>query len=185
MVGKDTYETVTLGFEEIVKNIKNSCKGTLIIITGRVGCGKTTMALKLLREINGYDDVDTFLITHGDVERTNEKRHKAYLSEGMMNDSFLINLVVNKLDSVLIRTVPDIYWIPRTYRMASEEGVGNICQISFDDTSRGKFTVKGYVRVAPHRYEPYKSFGQIMERDVTEISEIQKKWAEDALRRFL
>lgn len=185
MVGKDTYETVTLSFEEVVKNIKNSCRGTLIIITGRVGCGKTTMALKLLREINGYDDADTFLITHGDVERTNEKRHKAYLSEGMMNDSFLINLVVNKLDSVLIRTVPDIYWIPRAYRTVSEEGVGNICQISFDDISRGKFTVRGYVRAAPYRYEPYKSFGQIMERDAAEISEIQKKWAENALRRFL
>ena len=79
MVGADTYETVTLGFEEVVNNIKNSRRGTLIIITGRVGCGKTTLALKLLREINGCDDVDTLLITHNNVERINEKRHKAYL----------------------------------------------------------------------------------------------------------
>lgn len=184
MVGKDTYETAILSFGEVVDNIRNSRRGTLIIITGRVGCGKTTMALKLLREINGYDDVDTLLITHNDVERTNEKMHKAYLSEGMMNDSFAIDRIVNKLDSVLICTAPDIHWVPRTYRTPSEEGVGNICLVSFDDT-RGKFTVKGYVRVAPCRYEPYKSFGQIMEKDVAEVSEIQKKWTENALRRCL
>ena len=154
----------------------------MIIIIGREGCGKTTLALKLLREINGYDDVDTLLITHNDVERTNEKKHRAYLSDGVMNDSSLIDLVVNKLDSVLIRPVQDIYWIPRTYRVPSEEGVGNICLIFFDDTSRGKFTVEGYARVAPYRYEPYKSFGQIMGKDVAEISEMQKKWAENALR---
>lgn len=185
MVGIDTCETVTLSFEEVVNNIKNSRRGTLIIITGRVGCGKTTLALKLLREINGYDDVDTLLITHNDVERTNEKRHKAYLSDGVMNEGSLIDLVVNKLDSVLIRTVPDILWVPRTYRMPSEKGVGDICLISFDDTFRGKFTVEGYTKVAPYRYEPYKSFGQIMGKDVAEISEMQKKRAENVLRGYI
>lgn len=178
-------DNAELYFDDVVNRIKNHYDGTLIVITGRAGCGKTTLALKLLKEINGNADMRV-LIAPEDVrylDKVCTEKDRAYLIDdssitgSRMNDpADTITRMVDKMGLILILIVPDMLHLPRQYRGPYEDGVNSECRITFDCTGRGTFNAEGYVRWLDGRIRTYTSSGKIAQDDVDAVFPIQEQW---------
>ena len=174
----------------MINRIKTNTNGTLIIIQGQVGCGKTTLGLELLKELNGSIDMDMMLLHDTDIPSNS---HNAYLIDDfpvlypIKDVSNTIDYVVKRLNKCLILIVPDIRYLPTNYRNdmlwtfdTKDWHIPSLCVISFPklygDRERGTFTVDWFNKVEDD-VEHYKSVGKITKQDVEDVSAIQKDWA--------
>lgn len=178
-----------LCFDDLINRIKTNTNGTLIIIQGQVGCGKTTLGIELLKELNGRIDTDMMLLYNTDIPG---KRYNAYLLDDLPTPYLIrdisntIDYVVKRLNKCLILIVPDIRYLPTNYRNdiwwtvdTKDLHIPSECVISFPNlyrnTERGTFTVDWFNKVGDC-VDHYKSVGKITKQDVEDVSAIQKEW---------
>lgn len=170
-----------LEFKDVVDRIKNADHGTVITITGVTGCGKSTLALMLLRAFNGSDDLDALdAIIPADAHVEDCDAHKAYLIEDVVcsntNIETMIDTLVDGSHRILIIVAPHFNNISSECKELSGDHTHDVCLISFKGP-RGTFLVNGSVLSDSMRNRQYyMSSGNITQDDVNNLSEIQHQW---------
>lgn len=165
-------------FDTLIERIKADRQGTLIVICGRVGCGKTTLALKLMSSINGSDDM-SFIDTQSDLMRLDCCRGvlnaRAHITEDILNSRFAEKVCgLAAIGYIPIVTVPDLCYIPRQYRGPSKEGLSSVLVIQFGG-QRGEFKAIHSVLYKGHLLTAETS-ETVTQEDVDRVRRIAEKW---------
>lgn len=168
-----------VGFDDMVKSVGESAKGTLIIIVGPVGCGKSTLAMKLIKELNGDGDilfVDS--LTDMEVLKNTPPENRACLVDELFYISSLLGKVcgLTEYGYIPIVTATNLRYIPRQYRGASREGAGNVMLITF--TTRGLFSATHCSMDSAGRLSYRLSKGAVTQEDVDEVKSIANRLLE-------
>lgn len=160
-----------VGFDEIVRFVRESVKGTMIIIVGPVGCGKSTLAIKLIKELNGNDNL-FFINTHTDVDflkNDTVNRDRACLIDDQLHASSLLCKACELTEHgyIPVVTPSSSRYIPRQYREADESR--DLLSITF--TTRGLFSAIHHT-ITPTGPIYRLSKGTVTQKDVDEVRSI-------------
>lgn len=158
-------------FDTLIEHIKADNQGTLIVICGRVGCGKSTLALKLMRSINGSDDM-SYIVTQSDLMHLECCRSvpdvKAHLIEDVLDRRFMERACkLTTIGYVPIIAVADLYDIPRQYRAPSTKGPSSVLVIQFGG-QRGEFKAIHSV-LKGERLSTAEASGTVTQEDVDKV----------------
>lgn len=164
-------------FDTMIERIKADRQGTLIIICGREGCGKTTLALNLMSSINGNDDM-SFIVTQSDLMRLECCRGvpdaRAHIAEDILNSRSAGKVCeLAERGYIPIVTVTDLCYIPRQYRGPSMEGLSSVLVIQFG-RRRGEFkAIHGVLYRG--RLSTAEASGTVTQEDVDRVRSIAEK----------
>ena len=163
--------------DTLIERIKADRKGTLIVICGRAGCGKTTLALKLMSSINGSDDI-SFIVTQSDLMRLegccDVHDARAHIAEDILNGKSAERIYgLATMGYIPIVAVTDLYYIPRQYRGPSKEGLSSVLVIQFGG-QRGEFKVIHSVLVGG-RLSTAETSGTVTQEDVDRVQRMAEK----------
>ena len=178
------------GIKEIVERVRDSPNGTLIMIYGKTGSGKTTLALKLMRDINSCDDI-ACISSREDIQRLecirSDKRLRAYLVDEVLHtnsDDMERAIKLAEIGYIPIVTVCAIYGMPRQYRGASPNGVRSVLEIKVarvkDDGVKCSALYSSYDPVKKEYYNSVQ-FGGITERGVESVRNLLGQYRESRL----
>lgn len=161
----------------LIERIKADRKGTLIVICGRVGCGKTTLALKLMSSINGSDDI-TYIVTQSDLMRLETccgvPDARAHITEDILNSRSAERVCgLATIGYIPIVTVTDLRYIPRQYRGPSKEGLSSVLAIQFGG-QRGVFKAIHSV-LDGGRLSTVETSGAVTQEDVDRVRRMAEK----------
>lgn len=164
-------------FDTLIERIKADRQGTLIVICGRVGCGKTTLALKLMSVINGSDDI-SFIVTQSDLMRLEACRGvpdvRAHITEDILHRRSVERACeLATIGYIPIVTVTDLCYIPRQYRGPSKEGLSRVLVIQFG-RQRGEFKAI-YSVLNGERLSTAETSGTVTQEDVDRVQRMAKK----------
>lgn len=178
------------GIKEIIERVRDSPNGTLIMIYGKTGSGKTTLALKLMRDINSCDDI-ACISSREDIQKLecirSDKRLRAYLVDEVLHtnsDDMERAIKLAEIGYIPIITVCAIYGIPRQYRGASPNGVRSVLEIKVarvkDDGVKCSALYSSYDPVKKEYYNSVQ-FGGITERGVESVRNLLGQYRESKL----
>ncbi len=189
-IGWENRYVKTITFPDVIQRIEQASHGTLVIICGKVGCGKSTLALKLLREFNGYDDPD-MIMNVSDAVPGNPRfgsipkggraiQLEIYLSSAKDSRAAVDDMLGK--GRIVIVTVPDIHWIPKDYTTTDGNKAKCVCILTFkdDQPDRDKrgFAVKGFAwETAFNDYIQFESHGYVTREEANELHTIYEKLA--------
>lgn len=170
--------TYNQDFDTLIERIKADRKGTLIVICGRVGCGKTTLALRLMSSINGSEG-ESFIVTQSDLIRLDTCRSvpdaRAHIAEDILSSKSAERICgLATIGYIPIVTVPDLCYIPRQYRGPSKEGLSSVLVIKFGG-QRGAFKAIHSVLVGG-RLSTVEMSGIVTQEDVDRVRGMAEKW---------
>ena len=163
--------------DTLIERIKADRQGTLIIICGRAGCGKTTLALKLMSSINGSDDI-SFIISQSDLMRLECCRGvhdaRAHITEDTQNRKSVGRACeLATIGYIPIVTALDLYCIPRQYRGPSEKGLSRVLVIQFGG-QRGAYKAIYSVLDGGH-LSTVETSGVVTQEDVDRVQRMAEK----------
>ena len=163
--------------DTLIERIKADRQGTLIVICGRAGCGKTTLALKLMSSINGSDDI-SYIVTQSDLMRLEGCRGvhdaRAHITEVILNSKSAEKVCgLAKIGYIPIVAVTDLCYIPRQYRGPSKEGLSSVLVIQFGG-QRGAFKAIHSV-LDRGRLSTVKASGTVTQEDVDRVRRMAEK----------
>ena len=164
-------------FDTLIERIKADRKGTLIVICGKVGCGKTTLALKLMSSINGSEDI-SYVVTQSDLMRLEGCRGvhdaRAHIAEDILNSRSAERVCgLAMMGYIPIVAVPDLCYIPRQYRGPSKKGLSSVLVILFGG-QRGEFKAIHSVLVGG-RLSTAGMSGTVTQEDVDKVRGMAEK----------
>lgn len=165
-------------FDTLIERIKADRQGTLIVICGRVGCGKTTLALKLMSSINGSEDI-SYIVTQSDLMRLETCRGvpdvRAHITEDILNSRSAERVCgLATIGYIPIVAVHDLCYIPRQYRGPSKEGLSSVLVIQFGG-QRGAFKAIHSVLRGGH-LSTSETSGMVTQEDVDRVRRMTEKW---------
>lgn len=165
-------------FDMLIERIKADRQGTLIVICGRVGCGKSTLALKLMSSINGSDDI-SYIATQSDLMRLETCRGvpdvRAHIKEDILNSRSAERVCgLATIGYIPIVAVTDLCYIPRQYRGPSKEGLSSVLVIQFRG-QRGAFKAI-YSVLSEGRLSTAETSGTVTQEDVDRVRKMAEKW---------
>ena len=170
---------MTSSLDTIMKYIRADSRGTLIVILGRTGCGKSTLALKLMREINGSDEI-SFLTTQSDLIRL-ESRHGICMRSHMAERYALLDkdyvertCGLASMGYVPILIATDLNEVPRQHRGPSEKGLSGVLVIQFGG-ERGAYKAIYSMRRDDHELKTLKTSGKVTQEDVDMVQRMAEK----------
>lgn len=183
-------------FDEMVQRIGRNEDGTLVIICGNVGGGKTTLALKMLRAFNDGDYTEAVIST----DDVHSRDMRAYLLDDILVNNSEIERIINRVvcenQHILITTAHDIGRIPREYRALREykdpvmhdpgKGIRSICVINLANNpvdDKRQFTVRWTLRKSWQDIECLTACGHITREDAEEMSEVKAGLVNKAISR--
>ena len=163
--------------DTMIEHIKADRLGTLIIICGRVGCGKSTLALRLMSSINGSEDI-SYIDTQSDLMRLETYRNvpdaRAHITEDILNSRSAERVCeLATIGYIPIITVTDLYSIPRQYRGPSKEGLSRVLVIQFGG-QRGEFKAI-YSVLSGGRLSTAETSGMVTQEDVDRVRRMAEK----------
>lgn len=178
------------GIKEIIETVRDSPNGTLIMIYGKTGSGKTTLALKFMRDINSCDDI-ACISSREDIQRLecvrSDKKLRAYLVDESLHtnsDDMERAIKLAEIGYIPIVTVCDINSIFRQYRGASPNGVRSVLEIRVvrvkDDGLKCSALYSSYDPVKKEYYNSVQ-FGGITERGVESVRNLLGQYRESRL----
>lgn len=153
-----------LNFQSLIEDLKNDPSGALIMITGRVGCGKTTLAMMIYLEI--------------DQSRTVVVREDYPFCKKLEKEDLELSLETGK---VIICTAYNENYFRKYFRDGSvtKKVHAKMIRIKFDDYYRGQYSI----RIGDEK--PYREgHGVVTKTDVKRIREITKAIFEDGLKQW-
>ena len=187
-VGWENRYIRTMTFPDVIQRIKDAGHGTLVIICGNTGCGKSTLALKLLREFNGYDDPD-MIIDVGDAVPDNPRygtipkggravKLETYLSSARETRAGVDDMLGK--GRIVIVDVPSIVWVPGDYTTTKGDKAKCVCILTFKDHQDGcdkrEFTVRGFAwDTALNDYIQIESQGHVTREEAKELNTVYEK----------
>lgn len=151
-----------LNFQSLIEDLKSDPSGALIMITGRVGCGKTTLAMMIYLEI----DQSRTVVIREDIPFCKEPR----------KEDLELSLKTGK---VIICSAYCENHFPKYYRDGSitKKVHAKTIRIKFDDNYQGHYSI----RIGDEK--PYREgHGVVTKIDVENIRNITKAIMEDGLR---
>lgn len=164
-------------FDTLIERIKADRQGTLIVICGRVGCGKTTLALKLMSSINGSDEL-SYIVTQLDLMCLETCRGvpdvRAHIAEDIRDRRSVERVCrLATIGHIPIVTVTDLYSIPRQYRGPSKEGLSSVLVIQFGG-QRGVFKAIHSV-LDRERLSTSETSGAVTQEDVDRVQRMAEE----------
>lgn len=147
-----------LSFEEVCDRIKKDTEGTLIVISGQTGCGKTTLALKLMTYFNGCADADALVSSSKDMGEIPSDGYRSYLIDDVFRtiyDEIYSKIYYNIFakNRIMIIVTQNRHNLPKYL----EENVKNRCYVSFKE--KGSFGISGCTQSSDGTVHPYRSVG--------------------------
>lgn len=164
-------------FDTLIERIKADRQGTLIVICGRVGCGKTTLALRLMSTINGSEDV-SYIVTQSDLMCLESRRGvldaRAHIADDLLDSRSAERVCeLATIGYIPIVTVHNLCYIPRQYRGPSKEGLSSVLVIQFGG-QRGAFKAIHSVLRGGH-LSTSETSGTVTQEDVDRVRRVAEK----------
>lgn len=157
-------------FSKVVEHIRTN--PTLVIITGMPGCGKTTMAMRLMKEINGCSDMGAYLTTTNEI--SDSDAYNIYVLDDVVSIPKNAREVLDMGKSLIIVTSSFAY-VPQCYRRVGDD-LKHLCRISFRCYQRGIFDVSGLDMDDISQTTHYSFSGKITEKDIEQVEDIIDEW---------
>lgn len=166
-----------IDFGTLIERIKADRRGTLIVICGRAGCGKSTLALKLMSSINGSEDI-SYIVTQSDLMRLECCRGvadaRAHITDDLLDSKSAERICeLATMGYIPIVTVSDLCYIPRKYRGPSKKGLSSVLVILFGG-QRGVFKAIHSV-LNGGRLSTVETSGAVTQEDVDRVQRMAEK----------